>query len=135
MVRLTARRRSAMVRLAGRIRYARLPAVAAVLVVVERALVGEVGPPATLLRALPGHGDTWADPAVAVLALMALVAETLIGYVLVMLAPGGHAGCRASASSARASRVRGFTATRIVGKSLMRARFMVSPTFSGHRSP
>jgi LysM domain len=85
MVRLTGRWRSAMVRLAGRFRYARLPAVAAVLVAVERALVGEVGSPATLLRALPGHGDAWADPVVPVLALMALVAETLIGYVLVML--------------------------------------------------
>ena len=43
-----------MVRLAGRWRLARLPAVAAVLVVVERALVGEVGSPPTLLRALLG---------------------------------------------------------------------------------
>jgi hypothetical protein len=74
-----------MVRQGGRVRYARLPAVAALLVAVERALVGEVGPPAMLLRALPGHGDAWADPVVPVLALMALVAETLIGYVLVML--------------------------------------------------
>jgi len=74
-----------MVRLAGRFRYVRLLAVASVLVVVERALVGEVGSPATLLRALPGHGDAWADPVVPVLALMALVAETLIGYVLVIL--------------------------------------------------
>ena len=73
-----------MVRLAGRFRCARLPAVAAVLVAVERALVGE-GSPATLLRALPVHGDAWADPVVPVLALMALVAEILIGYVLVML--------------------------------------------------
>jgi hypothetical protein len=85
MVRLTGRWRSAMVRRAGRIRYGRSPAVAAVLVVVERALVGEVGSPATLPRALPGHGDPWADPVVPVLALMALVAETLIGYLLVML--------------------------------------------------
>ena len=74
-----------LVRLAGRWRSATLPAVAAVLVVVERALVGEVGSPTTLLRALPGHGDAWADPVVPVLALMALVAETLIGYVLVVL--------------------------------------------------
>jgi hypothetical protein len=74
-----------MVRQAGRFRCARSPAVAAVLVAVERALVGGVGSPATLLGALPGHGDAWADPVVPVLALMALVAETLIGYVLVML--------------------------------------------------
>ena len=80
----TGRWRSAMVRLAGRFRCARLPAVAAVLVAVERALVGEVARRA-LLRALPVHGDAWADPVVPVLALMALVAEILIGYVLVML--------------------------------------------------
>ncbi|HEX4908318.1 MAG TPA: hypothetical protein VFW32_06985, partial [Actinomycetes bacterium] len=67
-VRLTGRWRSAMVRVAGRFRSARLPAVAAVLVVVERALVGGVGSPATLLGALPGHGDAWADPVVPVLA-------------------------------------------------------------------
>jgi resuscitation-promoting factor RpfA len=85
MVRPTGRWRSAMVRVAGRVRSARLPAVAAVLVVVERALVGEVGSPTALLRALPGLGDAWADPVVPVLALMALVAETLIGYVLVAL--------------------------------------------------
>jgi hypothetical protein len=83
------------VRQAGRIRYARSPAVAAVLLVVERALVGEVGSPATLLRALPGHGDPWADPVVPVLALMALVAETLIGYLLVMLVLRWSCGCRA----------------------------------------
>jgi resuscitation-promoting factor RpfA len=74
-----------MDRLAGRLRSARSPAVAAVLVVVERALVAELGSPATLLRALPGHGDAWAGPVVPMLALMALVAETLIGYVLVVL--------------------------------------------------
>lgn len=85
MVRLAGRFGSATARLAGRCRLARLPALTAVLVLVERALVGEVGSPATLLRALPGHGDAWADPVVPVLALMALVAETLIGYVLVVL--------------------------------------------------
>jgi hypothetical protein len=85
MVRLAGRWRSAMVRLAGRLRSARLPVVAAVLILVERALVGEVGSPTTLVRALPGLGDAWADPVVAVLALMALFAETLIGYVLVVL--------------------------------------------------
>jgi resuscitation-promoting factor RpfA len=85
MVRLAGRWQSAMLRLAGRLRSARLPAVAAVLILVERALVGEVGSPTTLVQALPGLGDAWADPVVAVLALMALLAETLIGYVLVVL--------------------------------------------------
>jgi len=61
MVRPAGRLRSATARLAGGFRLARLPALAAVLVLVERALVGEVGSPTTLLRALPGHGDAWAD--------------------------------------------------------------------------
>ena len=72
-------------RLAGRLGSARLPAVAAALVVVERALVAEVGSPATLLRTLLGLGDTWADPVAPMLALMGLLAEMLVGYVLVVL--------------------------------------------------
>ena len=80
-----AERGEALLRLAGRWRLARLPAVAAVLVVVERALIGEVGSPMMLLRALLGLGGAWADPVVSVLALMGLLAETLIGYVLVVL--------------------------------------------------
>jgi len=59
MVRPAGRLRSATARLAGGFRLARLPALAAVLVLVERALVGEVGSPTTLLRALPGYGDAW----------------------------------------------------------------------------
>ena len=74
-----------LLQLAGRWRLARLPAVAAVLVVVERALIGEVGSPLMLLRALLGLRGAWADPVVSVLALMGLLAETLIGYVLVVL--------------------------------------------------
>ena len=74
-----------LLRLAGRWRLARLPAVAAVLVVVERALIGEVGSPLMLLRALLGLRGAWADPVVSVLALMGLLAETLMGYVLVVL--------------------------------------------------
>jgi hypothetical protein len=63
-----------------------LPVVVASLVVVECALVGEVGSPTTLLRALGDlGGDAWADPVVSVLSLMALVAELLAGYVLAVL--------------------------------------------------
>jgi LysM domain len=64
----------------------RLLVVAAVLVVVERVLVGEVGSPVALLRVLSGVRDAWADPVASVLALMGLLAEGLAGYVLVVLA-------------------------------------------------
>jgi nucleoid-associated protein YgaU len=63
----------------------RLTVVGAVLVVVERAIIGEVGSPVVLLRALAGVGAA-ADPVGSVLALMALVAELLVGHLLVVLA-------------------------------------------------
>ena len=75
-----------MVRLAGWGRSVRLPLVAAVLVVVERVLVVELGSPVLLLRVLSGMRDAWADPVVMVLALMGLLAEALAAYVLVVLA-------------------------------------------------
>jgi LysM repeat protein len=75
-----------MVRLAGWGRSVWLLLVAAVLVVVERVLVVEVGSPVLLLRVLSGVRDAWADPVVMVLALMGLLAEALAGYVLVVLA-------------------------------------------------
>jgi hypothetical protein len=74
-----------IVRRAGRWPSARLPVVAAVLVVAERAIIGEVGSPVELLGALAGLGDGVADPVGAVLALMALVAELLVGYLLLAL--------------------------------------------------
>jgi LysM domain len=80
------RAEESVVRRPGRWPSARLPVVAAVLVVVERAIIGEVGSPVALLRALAGVGDAAADPVASVLALMALVAESLVGYLLVVLA-------------------------------------------------
>jgi hypothetical protein len=66
-------------------RAARLAAAAAGLGLVARALVAEAGSPLVLLRTLRDLGDAWADPVVSVLALMALAAETLVGYLLVVL--------------------------------------------------
>jgi hypothetical protein len=51
-----------------------------------RVLVGEVGSPVRLLRALGGLGDPWADPVAPMIALLALLAETLVAYLLVALA-------------------------------------------------
>jgi hypothetical protein len=68
-------------------RPATVPAVATGLLLLERALLDQMGSPVTLLRALGDLGQPWTDP-VAVLAVMALTAETLVGHVLVVLVLG-----------------------------------------------
>jgi hypothetical protein len=65
-----------------------VPAVATGLLLMERALLDRMGSPVTLLRALGDLGQAWTDPVAAVLAVMALTAETLVGYVLVVLVLG-----------------------------------------------
>jgi Tfp pilus assembly protein FimV len=81
----------------------RLAGVAVGLMLVERLLVREMGSPTALARTLGDLGDPWADPVASVLALMALTAEALVGYLLLVLAlralgavPGltGHAARR-----------------------------------------
>jgi LysM domain len=81
----------------------RLAGVAVGLMLVERLLVREVGSPVALARVLGALGDPWVDPVASVLALMALTAEALVGYLLLVLAlralgavPGltGHAARR-----------------------------------------
>jgi hypothetical protein len=72
-------------RRAGWWRSARVPAVGAWLVVAEWILVDELGTPPMQLRTLGHLGDAWADPVASVLALMALAAEALVAYLLVVL--------------------------------------------------
>jgi hypothetical protein len=67
-------------------RSARLTGVAVGLLLGEWMLVGEVGSPTALARTLRDVGDPWADPVVSVLALMALTAEAMVGYLLLVLA-------------------------------------------------
>ena len=67
-------------------RSGRFAGVAAGLTVVERLLLGEVGSPIALARTLGDLGGPWADPVASVLALMALSAEALVGYLVVVLA-------------------------------------------------
>jgi LysM domain len=67
-------------------RLGRLAGAAVGLLLVERLLVREVGSPMVLARTLGGLGDPWADPVASVLALMALAAEALVGYLLLVLA-------------------------------------------------
>jgi hypothetical protein len=66
-------------------RSGRLAGIAVGLMLVERTLVAEVGSPTALVWTLGGLGDPWADPVVSVLALKALVAEALVGYLLLVL--------------------------------------------------
>jgi hypothetical protein len=81
----------------------RLAGVAVGLMLVEGLLVREVGSPTALTRTLGDLGHPWADPVASVLALMALTAEAMVGYLLLVLAlralgavPGltGHAARR-----------------------------------------
>jgi LysM domain len=65
-----------------------IPALLASLLLVERLLVNELGSPAMLLRTLAGLGDARTEPVRAVVALMGLLAEALIGYVLTVLVLG-----------------------------------------------
>jgi LysM domain len=64
----------------------RLAGIAVGLMLVEGMLVGGVGPPVALARTLRDLGDPWAAPVVSMLALMALLTETLVGYLLLVLA-------------------------------------------------
>jgi LysM domain len=64
---------------------ARLPAAAISLVLMEWALADVMGSPVALLRALGGLRHSWADPVAALLALMALLAQALVAYGLVVL--------------------------------------------------
>jgi hypothetical protein len=72
-------------RFTGWWRSAQLAAVGAALGGVGVVLVGQLGTPAAQLRTLRHLGDAWADPVACVLALLTLVVEALVGYLLVVL--------------------------------------------------
>jgi hypothetical protein len=85
----------------GRWRPGRVAGIAGGLLFVERLLVGQVGSPTGLVRTLLGLGDPSADPVISMLGLMTLIAEVMVGYLLLVLAlrslatlPGsmGHQG-------------------------------------------
>jgi hypothetical protein len=64
----------------------RVAGVAVGLLLVERLLVGEVGSPTALVRTLQDLGDPGADPILCTLALMGLLAEAFVVYLLLVLA-------------------------------------------------
>jgi hypothetical protein len=67
-------------------RWMRTPAAAAGLVLTERQLVTVMGTPTVQVRAARDFGLSLTDPVAPLLMILALVAEVLIGYVLVALA-------------------------------------------------
>ena len=70
----------------GRWRWARIPASAAGLLLIERQLLAVMGTPAAQGRTLRDLGSSPTDPVTPLLAVLALVSEALIGYVVVVLA-------------------------------------------------
>jgi hypothetical protein len=70
----------------GRWRWVRVPAVAAGLLLIERQLLTVVGTPTAQVRALRDLGLSPTDPVTPLLAILAFLAEALIGYVVVVLA-------------------------------------------------
>lgn len=123
-------------------RLGRLAGVAVGLLLVKRQLVREVGSPMTLARTLGALGDPWADPVASVLALMALTAEALIGYLLVVLAlralgtvPGltGHVA-RRIALAVTPSVVRRLVDLLVGGTLLVQVTLAAPVAVPGHRS-
>jgi LysM domain len=66
-------------------RWARVPVVAAGLLLMERALVAAAGTPVAQARALRSLGHGPVDPVTPLLAALALLTEALVGYVLALL--------------------------------------------------
>jgi nucleoid-associated protein YgaU len=84
---------------ADRWRPAVVPLTATGLVLLERALMDEMGSPLMVMRTLGDLGRPWTDPVASVLAVMALTGELLVGYVAVVLVLGSL--CRLPGSVGR----------------------------------
>jgi hypothetical protein len=84
---------------ADRWRPAVVPLTATGLVLLERALMDEMGSPLMLVRTLGDLGRPWTDPVASVLAVMALTGELVVGYVAVVLVLGSL--CRLPGSVGR----------------------------------
>ena len=70
----------------GRWPWVRIPALAAGLLLIERELLSVMGTPLAQARTLGELGRSPADPVTPLLAVLALLSEALIGYVVVVLA-------------------------------------------------
>jgi len=71
----------------GRWRWVRIPALAAGLLLIERQLLAVMGTPTAQIRALRDLGLSPTDAVTPLLAVLAFLAEALIGYVVVILCP------------------------------------------------
>jgi LysM domain-containing protein len=120
----------------------RVAGVAAGLLLVERLLVGEVGSPTALARTLQGLGAPGADPILSTLALMALLAEAFVGYLLLVLAlrslatlPGLTGRLARRTTFAMAPAVVRRLVDLLVGAALLAQVTVATPDLSlGHRS-
>jgi hypothetical protein len=70
----------------GRCRWVRMPALAAGLLLIERHVLAVMGTPVAQVQTLRDLGLAPTDPVTPLLAALALLAEALIGYVVVILA-------------------------------------------------
>jgi hypothetical protein len=116
--------------------------VAAGLLLVERLLVGEVGSPTALARALQDLGGPGADPILSTFALMTLLAEAFVGYLLLVLAlrslatlPGlrGHLARRITSALAPAV-VRRLVDVLVGGALLVQVAVAAPDPWPGHLS-
>lgn len=123
-------------------RLGRVAGIAVGLLFVERLLVGQVGSPTGLVRTLLGLGDPWADPIISMLALMTLIAEAMVGYLLLVLAmrslatlPGsmGHLARRSTFAVTPAA-IRRLADLLVGGALLVQVSVVAAGPSPGHRS-
>jgi hypothetical protein len=123
-------------------RLGRAAGIAVGLLFVERLLVGQVGSPTGLVRTLLGLGDPWADPIISMLALMTLIAEAMVGYLLLVLAmrslatlPGsmGHLARRSTFAVTPAA-IRRLADLLVGGALLVQVSVVAAGPSPGHRS-
>ena len=116
--------------------------IAAALLLAERLLVVEVGAPRMLVETLGDLGEPWADPVTSMLALMGLIAEALVGYLLLVLAlrllgtlPGSMGGLARRVIAATTPAVVRRLADVLIGGTLLAQVTLAAPVASFPQGP